>query len=223
MTLPNMRERRLNALNESRMARAERARYNRRMTTNKTYLKRRIILGAVATALILGLAGFSKASDQPSSDMGLYEPPIILVDQKDFLEADRQAAIEVEKAKWAAAQTTTTVVPTNAYWDTPCQMWLDLAVDVGWENTEEVLDRLGRVIWRESRCQSDAWNGHDAGLTQINQVHTEWAASMGISFPNDLFDPETNLRFALALYESREEQGKCGWKPWSLPCLPQVE
>jgi hypothetical protein len=201
------------------------------MTTNKTYLKRRLIVGTVAMASILGLGGLAQSDGQTSNDMDLSIPQAELIEQPTYLQSDYEAAILEEKRKWAAEQTTTTtsppttttVVPSNVYWDTPCQMWLDLAVDVGWENTEEVLDRLGRVIWKESRCQSDAWNGHDAGLTQINQIHTDWAASMGIKFPDDLFDPATNLRFALALYESREEVGKCGWKPWSLPCLPQVE
>jgi len=87
-----------------------------------------------------------------------------------------------------------------------CGEWHDLAIKVGWH--EEEWSFLREVIWRESRCQIDAWNGNDAGLTQINQIHTKWLADMGWSHPDDMFDPEKNLTFALRLWETS------GWKPW---------
>lgn len=87
-----------------------------------------------------------------------------------------------------------------------CGEWHDLAISVGW--AEEEWDTLSRVMFRESRCQPDAWNGHDAGLTQINQIHTQWLAEMGWEHPKDMFDPEYNLRFALRLWQTS------GWKPW---------
>jgi hypothetical protein len=87
-----------------------------------------------------------------------------------------------------------------------CREWLPLAVQVGWP--VEQLPMLDRVIYRESRCLPDAWNGHDAGLTQINQIHTEFVAVMGWSWPGDMFDPELNLRFALKLWQGT------GWRPW---------
>jgi hypothetical protein len=96
----------------------------------------------------------------------------------------------------------TVQIPENAQ----CPQWWPLAVQVGWP--VEQLPMLDRVMWRESRCLPDAWNGHDAGLTQINQIHTEFVAVMGWSWPNDMYIPELNLRFALKLW-----QGK-GWQPW---------
>lgn len=97
-----------------------------------------------------------------------------------------------------------------------CGEWHDLAIDVGF--TEEEWPNVSQIIWKESRCTTDAWNGHDAGLTQINQIHTEWLNQMGYSHPEDMFDPRMNLEFAYKLYSSREEKGLCGWKPWSLAC-----
>ena len=97
-----------------------------------------------------------------------------------------------------------------------CGEWHDLAIDVGF--TEEEWPKVSQIIWKESRCTTDAWNGHDAGLTQINQIHTEWLNQMGYSHPDDMFDPRKNLEFAYKLYSSREEEGKCGWQPWSLTC-----
>jgi ATPase subunit of ABC transporter with duplicated ATPase domains len=86
----------------------------------------------------------------------------------------------------------------------------------------EVLQRLGQVMWKESRCQaisadSEWFNGHDYGLTQINQIHEEWLSEMGWTL-DDMAIPSSNLRFAFLLWNSREEAGKCGWQPWSLPC-----
>jgi hypothetical protein len=87
-----------------------------------------------------------------------------------------------------------------------CGEWHDLAISVGWP--EEEWKHLQQVIYRESRCQADAWNGADGGLTQINQIHTKWLSDMGWSHPNDMFDPEKNLTFAFRLWETS------GWKPW---------
>lgn len=97
-----------------------------------------------------------------------------------------------------------------------CGEWHDLAMQVGWDESE--WETLSTVLYTESRCQPDAWNGHDAGLTQINQIHREWLAELGYTHPDDMFVPALNLWFAHRLYESREEIGKCGWKPWSEPC-----
>ena len=87
-----------------------------------------------------------------------------------------------------------------------CGEWHDLAIQVGWP--EEEWPRLQEIIWRESRCDPNAWNGADAGLVQINRVHQTWLTDFGWSFPDDMFIPEKNLTFALALWKSS------GWKPW---------
>lgn len=97
-----------------------------------------------------------------------------------------------------------------------CGEWHDLALEVGWQ--EEQWSTLSTVLYTESRCTFDAWNGHDAGLSQINQIHTSWLNELGLSHPEDMFDPRNNLWFAYKLYSSREEKGLCGWKPWSEPC-----
>jgi hypothetical protein len=87
-----------------------------------------------------------------------------------------------------------------------CGEWHDLAIKVGWP--EEEWSFLREVIWRESRCTVDAWNGPDAGLTQINQIHKAWLSDMGWKHPEDMFDAEKNLTFALRLWETS------GWRPW---------
>jgi hypothetical protein len=80
--------------------------------------------------------------------------------------------------------------------------WHDLAMSVGF--TEAHWPVLRCIINRESRGQANAKNPHSSatGLTQI----------LARYYPNEnLYDPTTNLRIALQLYNSR------GWQPWTLP------
>tara|TARA_R110000868_G_scaffold11358_2_gene55516 strand:- start:2204 stop:2782 length:579 start_codon:yes stop_codon:yes gene_type:complete len=144
-------------------------------------------------------------------------------------ETDREAEILQQMAEENASiydepvETTTTLVQlAQIDPDTKCQEWLPLAVEMGWPNETHVLQRLGQVMWKESRCQaisadSEWFNGSDYGLTQINQIHEEWLSEMGWTL-EDMAIPSSNLRFAYLLWNSREEAGKCGWQPWSLPC-----
>ena len=101
--------------------------------------------------------------------------------------------------------------------DTKCQQWLQTALEAGWPNDRKILDRLGFIMWRESRCQPDADSGPDHGLTQINQIHTQWITDLGWTL-EEMKDPAKNLRFAWLLYSGREANGQCGWTPWSLKC-----
>lgn len=123
--------------------------------------------------------------------------------------------------------TTTSVAPTTTQGpilplvgpDTPCQEWIPTALEAGWPSDRQLLETLMSVLWKESRCQPQAWNGHDAGLAQINQIHTAWIAELGLGdHPDAMFDPLLNLTFAWKLYSSREAAGKCGWTPWSIAC-----
>ena len=141
-------------------------------------------------------------------------------------EADREAEIIQQIAEENASiydepvETTTTLVQlAQIDPDTKCQEWLPLAVEMGWPNRTEVLQTLGRVMWKESRCQALAVNDKsgDHGLTQINQIHEEWLSEMGWTL-EDMAIPSSNLRFAFLLWNAREEAGKCGWQPWSISC-----
>jgi len=143
-----------------------------------------------------------------------------------------------------APTTTTTVAPTTtvtahdamqadlAVWDaldalpadTKCVEWMELAMQAGWPADPQVLHTLGKVLWKESRCQPLVYGGPgthnwDVGLTQINQIHRPWVEELfGMPYEEAMSDPWRNLHFAFRLWESRELEGKCGWKPWSLPC-----
>ena len=127
---------------------------------------------------------------------------------------------QVDRIAELAPSPTTTIPPVvivDVSDDTECQQWLQTALEAGWPNERKVLDRLGYVMWRESRCQPDADSGPDHGLTQINQIHTKWITDLGWTH-EQMKDPALNLRFAWLLYSGREANGQCGWTPWSLKC-----
>jgi hypothetical protein len=116
-------------------------------------------------------------------------------------------------------QPSTTVVAVDV--ETKCQEWFPTAISVGWPNDPSVLEKLGRVMWRESRCLHDVISkSGDYGVTQINRTsHKRWVEELfAMPFEESMLDPTLNLRFAYLLWESREETGACGWQPWSNPC-----
>ena len=123
-------------------------------------------------------------------------------------------------------QPSTTVVPMPA--ETHCQEWFPIAIEVGWPNDPAILEKLGQLLWKETRClnvtplSSDPelrarFNGHDWGPAQINEIHTRFVEQLfNMPFAEAMSDPTLNLRFAFLLYSDIEETGGCGWKPWSL-------
>ena len=112
--------------------------------------------------------------------------------------------------------------------ETKCQEWFPEAISVGWPNNTETLQKLGRLLWKETRCLNitpmssdpelaDRFNGHDHGVAQINEIHTKYVEQVfNMPFAEAMSDPTLNLRFAYLLYFDIAEGGGCGWKPWRL-------
>ena len=125
-----------------------------------------------------------------------------------------------------STSTTTSTQPTTkvAYVDpaTKCQEWLPVAVSVGWPNDTETLEKLGRLIWKETRCINIGYlhpnfNGSDHGLIQSNEIHRAWAEELfNMPFEESMSDPTLNLRFGFLLYDATAETGACGWRPWKM-------
>lgn len=90
--------------------------------------------------------------------------------------------------------------------DDPCHQWHVPFLNAGW--SEEQWGTAKWLIYRESRCTADAFNGVDAGLLQINEFHRPLVESFGLRFPEDMFDGETNLWVAYMLWLDY------GWEPW---------
>ena len=186
-------------------------------------------LAFVAFAYFSLVVIFGSGGDSPPETTVKVPQTVQIVPLTDEQIADQEALIAQMIAEENATiydepvETTTTLVQlAQIDPDTKCQEWLPLAVEMGWPNETHVLQRLGQVMWKESRCQaisaeSKWFNGHDWGLTQINQIHEEWLTEMGWTL-EDMAIPSSNLRFAYLLWNAREEQGKCGWQPWSISC-----
>ena len=186
-------------------------------------------LAFVAFAYFSLVVVFGSSSESPPETTIKVPQTVQIVPLTDEQIADQEALIaqmiaEENATIYDGPVETSTTLPQLAEIDpdTKCQEWLPLAVEMGWPNETHILQRLGQVMWKESRCiaisaDSEWFNGHDYGLTQINQIHEEWLSEMGWTL-DDMAVPSSNLRFAFLLWNSREEAGKCGWQPWSLPC-----
>jgi hypothetical protein len=101
-----------------------------------------------------------------------------------------------------------------------CGEWHDLAISVGFNETE--WDVLKQIIARETgdTCRADVLNDNvktrdnSWGLTQINTLGDLWPGRQqmcGLTEPADLLDPAVNLACARKLYE------RSGWAPWRYP------
>jgi hypothetical protein len=138
---------------------------------------------------------------------------------------DRAEAL-TETTTTTAVTTTTTSQPSTTVVSVPsevhCQEWFPTAISVGWPNNPETLEKLGRLLWKETRCQNvsythPSFNGHDHGVAQINEIHRKYVEQLfNMPMEESMSDPTLNLRFAYLLYSDIVEGGGCGWKPWSL-------
>lgn len=138
---------------------------------------------------------------------------------------DRAEAL-TETTTTTAVTTTTTTQPSTTVVSVPsevhCQEWFPTAISVGWPNNPQTLEKLGRLLWKETRCQNvsythPSFNGHDHGVAQINQIHRKYVEQLfNMPMEESMSDPTLNLRFAYLLYSDIVEGGGCGWKPWSL-------
>jgi hypothetical protein len=144
--------------------------------------------------------------------------------------ADR--AEELTTTTTSTTTSTTSTIPftrlADFHPDTKCQEWFQTAITVGWPNTTETLEKLGRLLWKETRCLNitplssdpelaNRFNGADHGIAQINEIHTKYVEQVfNMPFAEAMSDPTLNLRFAYLLYSDIAEGGGCGWKPWKL-------
>jgi hypothetical protein len=162
-------------------------------------------------SLVIVFGGGSNASPEPTPTPTSF-PRVTVVMLTPEQQTDRIAEL--------TTTTTTTLAPVvivEVSEGTECQQWLQTALDAGWPNDRKILDRLGFIMWRESRCTPNADSGPDHGLTQINQIHKGYIADLGWTH-EQMKHPAKNLRFAWLLYSGREANGQCGWTPWSLSC-----
>jgi soluble lytic murein transglycosylase-like protein len=91
----------------------------------------------------------------------------------------------------------------------------EYAPRAGWDTS-----RMARIMWRESRCQPDAYNraGRASGLLQVTPVnHPHLRAVLGEWVDRwTLTDPVQNVRAAAVLFDYWSDAGRSGYRPWSL-------
>jgi len=182
---------------------------------------RRFILSAVAVYTVgaILLADAALRDDDPDQTSPAIVTPIpkpsvvtvpLTTTSSSTSTSVAESAHDALQADLSTAEILSSVDPTL-----PCLEWAPLALDVGWPAEE--LPTLLPILWKESRCQPWADSGPDHGLAQVNQIHSDYLAQLGLTH-EDMKDPRQNLAFSLRLWSEREAAGKCGWKPWRVAC-----
>jgi hypothetical protein len=161
------------------------------------------------------------STNQPTTTV---RSTIALQDLTPQQQAERVEALT--EPSTTVSQPSTTVAPVP--YETNCQEWFPTAISVGWPNDTETLEKLGRLLWKETRCLNvtplssdenlrNAFNGSDHGIAQINELHRSYVEQVfNMPFEEAMSDPTLNLRFAYLLYSELADKGKCGWQPWKL-------
>ncbi len=180
-------------------------------------LKRFLVL-SVFTYLFCAVIAVSFQKDTPPNVYVSVPATITLSNLTPQQLVDR--AVELTTTTTTTTQPTTTLAPFHP--DTKCQEWFPTAISVGWPNDTATLEKLGRLIWKETRCLNigylhPSFNGSDHGLIQANNVHKAWAEQLfNMPFEQSMSDPTLNLRFGFLLYNATAETGACGWQPWKM-------
>lgn len=187
-------------------------------------IKRLLLLafGTYGICAIWAITGVQGSSDTPKT---LPTPSTVTVGM--LTPQQQTERIQELSTTTTTTTTTTTVAPSTTVVavpaDTHCQEWFPLAISVGWPNDPAILQKLGQILFKETRCQNiikgdPRFNGHDWGPAQVNEpAHHDYVEQVfGIPFEQAMSDPAKNLRYAYILYSEREAKGLCGWKPWSL-------
>ena len=95
-----------------------------------------------------------------------------------------------------------------------CGEWWPTAVSMGWPI--DTLPTLDRVMYNESRCQSDAVSPtNDYGLVQVNwATWRHMVTDLGYT-RNSLLNPAINLLIGRLIYQEAINAGyRCPWSPW---------
>ena len=188
-------------------------------------LKRLAIISITTYALcalwaITGVQGNAEPLETvpvPSTiTLGMLTPQQLEDRAEELIETTTTTAVTTT----TTTQPSTTVIPEASEYK--CSEWFPTAISVGWPNNPETLEKLGRLLWKETRCLNvsythPSFNGHDHGVAQINQIHRAYVEQLfDMPMEESMSDPTLNLRFAYLLYSDIAEGGGCGWKPWRL-------
>ncbi len=174
------------------------------------------------TYLMCAAFAVTNQKDTPLRTMSSVPATITLGDLTPQQLADRATELTTTTSTTSTSSTIPYTRLASFDPDTKCQEWFQTAITVGWPNNTETLEKLGRLLWKETRCLNvsythPSFNGHDHGVAQINEVHRNYVEQLFRgTMEETMADPTLNLRFAYLLYSDIEETGGCGWRPWRL-------
>lgn len=109
------------------------------------------------------------------------------------------------------------VSPMKAPSGSRCPQHYNAAMNAGWSPNQ--WSKIDYIIWRESRCNPNAYNGrgrdNSYGLMQLNmKAHKSWVGPIvGWDF-TELYNPSVNLSVAKKLYDRAKNAFGCGFQPW---------
>lgn len=180
-------------------------------------------ISALGVGLLTVISSWMLLDPEPDMSDGRLE---LTAEERDVIRAEIAAELDSRVAdvpvpveslrststEPAESTTTTTLVPPYAR----CPEWWVVATGAGWPSDPAVLQVLDWVMWRESRCQSDAVGDGSYGLTQIQwSVHGSWIGELGFE-RDELLKPAVNLAMAWHLYQLVDDDPDydCGFSPW---------
>ena len=187
---------------------------------------KRLAIISITTYALCALWAITGVQGNPEPLQTLPVPSTVTLGMLTPQQLEDRAEELTETTTTTAVTTTTTTQPSTTVVSVPseikCQEWFPIAISVGWPNNSETLEKLGRLLWKETRCQNvsythPSFNGNDHGVAQINQIHRAYVEQLfNMPMEESMSDPTLNLRFAYLLYSDIAEGGGCGWKPWRL-------
>ena len=187
---------------------------------------KRLAIISITTYGLCALWAITGVQDNAEPLQTLPVPSTVTLSMLTPQQLEDRAEALTETTTTTAVTTTTTTQPSTTVVSVPsevhCQEWFPTAISVGWPNNPETLEKLGRLLWKETRCQNvsythPSFNGSDHGVAQINEIHRAYVEQLfDMPMEESMSDPTLNLRFAYLLYSDIAEGGGCGWKPWRL-------
>ena len=187
---------------------------------------KRLAIISITTYALCALWAITGVQGNPEPLQTLPVPSTVTLGMLTPQQLEDRAEELTETTTTTAVTTTTTTQPSTTVVSVPsevhCQEWFPTAISVGWPNNPETLEKLGRLLWKETRCQNvsythPSFNGNDHGVAQINEIHRAYVEQLfDMPMEESMSDPTLNLRFAYLLYSDIAEGGGCGWKPWRL-------
>jgi hypothetical protein len=172
---------------------------------------------ALMALLTYGLLALWAWTGSTSNTETLYAPSVPATVTLGMLTAQQledRAEELTETTTTTSTQPVTTLAPFDP--DTKCQEWFQTAITVGWPNNTETLEKLGRLLWKETRCLNvsythPSFNGHDHGVAQINQVHRAYVEQLfSGTMEESMSDPTLNLRLLTCCIRNVSRLGSAG-------------